>query len=243
MKNLIKKFIRNLIKRLYKIYPFIYENLFDANYQYVYSRNEKISHITEALNYLGIAGNKGKDLPLTFFEFGCYSGKTFSAAINAANYFALDQMQFFAFDSFEGLPNVNREIDGIFNTGEFKTPIDDFLEIVKRNTGLDLPKSNIIKGFYDKSLTEDLQRIMPKIGILHIDVDLYSSTVEVLEFVKPLLVPGSVILFDDWYCFPAGKCMGEKKAFNEFLENNKNFKVEEWKAYWAFGKSFFVKEI
>ena len=84
---------------------------------------------------------------------------------------------------------------------------------------------------------------MPKIGIAHIDVDLYSSTVKVLEFITPLLVPGSVILFDDWYCFPASSDMGERKAFNEFLEKNINFKVEEWKAYSTFGKSFLITNI
>ena len=78
--------------------------------------------------------------------------------------------------------------------------------------------------------------------MLHIDVDLYSSTKELLKFAQPLLVNGSVILFDDWYCFkPDTKhSYGEQKAVQEFLEINKNIKLLPWKNYSTFGKSFFV---
>ena len=82
---------------------------------------------------------------------------------------------------------------------------------------------------------------MPKVGLVHIDVDLYSSTVEVLEFVKPLLVKGSVLVFDDWYCFPPGSTKGVC-AMDEFKKKYR-FEIEEWKSYSTFGKSFFVKNL
>ena len=83
---------------------------------------------------------------------------------------------------------------------------------------------------------------MPKIGMLHVDVDLYSSTKDLLKFVKPLLVNGSVIFFDDWYCFKPGieHSYGEQKAVHEFLDINKNIKLLPWKTYSTFGQSFFV---
>ena len=49
--------------------------------------------ITEAMNYLRIAGANNR-LPNTYFEFGCHSGRTFSAAINAANYLKMDGCEF-----------------------------------------------------------------------------------------------------------------------------------------------------
>ena len=64
-----------------------------------------------------------------------------------------------------------------------------------------------------------------------------------MNFIKPHLVNGTVILFDDWYCFPPGKNMGEKKALDEFLNVNKDIKVELWKSYSTFGKSFIVTEV
>jgi len=119
----------------------------------------------------------------------------------------------------------------------------DFLRIVKQKTGLDLDNDHIIKGFYSDSLTKELQARMPKVGMVHIDVDLYSSTMEVLEFIKPLLVVGTVLIFDDWYCFPPGSNKGETRAVKEFSAANPSFQLEEWKAYSTFGKSFFVTSL
>ena len=34
-----------------------------------------------------------------------------------------------------------------------------------------------------------------------VDCDLYQSTVPVLAFLADLLQDGTVVLFDDWYCF------------------------------------------
>ena len=119
----------------------------------------------------------------------------------------------------------------------------EFKKIVKSKTYYHLKDKNIISGFYNQSLTKNLQSQLPKIGMVHIDVDLYSSTSIVLEFIKPLLVEGSLILFDDWYCFPPSKKMGEAKAFEEFLRINKNIEVQEWKNYSTFGKSFFITKI
>ena len=45
----------------------------------------KFSHILEAVNYVRVAL-----IPPVFFEFGCHSGRTFSTAINAANFLKLD---------------------------------------------------------------------------------------------------------------------------------------------------------
>ena len=203
----------------------------------------KFIHILESINYLKVAGNNGLTLPSSYFEFGCHSGRTFAMAINSSRYVNLSSFKYFAFDSFEGLPQTNQEIDGYFETGTFCTPKNDFIKIIHKKTGIFLKNEQIIEGFYEKSLTQELYRILPKIGVVHIDVDLYSSTVEVLNFISPLLVKGSIILFDDWYCFPPGDLQGEKKAFSEFCETNSEFKFEPWKAYSTFGQSFFVTSI
>ena len=198
----------------------------------------KFSHILEAVNYVRVAL-----IPPVFFEFGCHSGRTFSTAINAANFLKLDLIAI-AFDSFQGLPNTKINDDGYFKGGTFFTSEDEFKKIIKRQTGENLKDNQIIKGFYDESLNDDLKAKLPKhVGMVHIDVDLYSSTCSVLEFIKDYIVEGTVILFDDWYCFPPGEEKGEKKALIEFLKKYPNIKLEEWKNYSNFGKSFFVKAI
>ena len=196
----------------------------------------------ECVNYLRVAGFE-KEIPPVIFEFGCHSGRTFSSMINASKYLKLNDAKFYAFDSFEGLPKTNQKVDGFFQTGTFSTSISNFKKIVKSNTGVFLKHEQCIKGYYKNTLTNDLQKKFKGVGLVHIDVDLYSSTVEVLDFVKPLLVVGSILVFDDWYCFPPGKPLGERLAFEEFKERNKGFKFETWKAYSTFGQSFFVTKI
>jgi hypothetical protein len=241
------KFIPNDLKRFLKknYYKFIDRYRYSSHKKYLFTDESlKFTHILESINYLRVAGNNGKDLPQTYFEFGCHSGRTFSAAINAARYFKMNNCEFFAFDSFEGLPQTIEAEDGVFKTGEFTTSKKEFIKIIKKKTNLNENNFNIIEGFYEKSLTENLQSKMPKIGVLHVDVDLYSSTRDLLKFVKPLLVNGCVILFDDWYCFKPGTkkidSYGEQKAVNEFLNSNKNITFLPWKAYSTFGQSFFV---
>ena len=245
MKKFLKDYLPLNLKLFFKKIFFIifHPKLLQTHKRYLYTNEHlKFVHILESINYQKVAGNNGKILPLTFFEFGIHSGRTFCAAINAVNYLKIKDYNFYAFDSFQGLPETNSKEDGIFKKGTFNTSTSQFNKIVKRNTGYRMPDSNIIKGFYKDSLDHKLQSRLPKAGIIHIDVDLYFSTVEVLKFLKPLLVPGSLLLFDDWYCFPPGSNMGEKRAFNEFLNYNPQIKIEDWKSYSTFGKSFFEKK-
>ena len=141
------------------------------------------------------------------------------------------------------MPDTNEEEDGYFQAGTFSTSREEFVSIVRRKTGVRLSGHNIVEGFYCDSLTSELQASMPKAGVVHIDVDLYSSTVDVLRFIKPLLVPGTLLVFDDWHCFPGGVLQGERKALTEFLEENNDYEVELWKSYSTFGQSFFVTKV
>ena len=233
-----------MIKQIYlKIKLFIYYNIVYRKQKlprkWYLETDEKFKyiHILEAVNYVKIA-----ELPNVFFEFGCHSGRTYSAALLASKFLKFE-LENFAFDSFEGLPKTSKNEDGYFETGTFYTGIKDFVKIVKNRTGVLLKDDQLIQGYYEKSLTDDLVNKLPKsVGFVHIDVDLYSSTVTVLEFIKKFLVSGTVLLFDDWYCFPPGKEMGERRALNEFLRKYPEIELEEWKNYSTFGKSFFVKK-
>lgn len=59
-----------------------------------------------------------------------------------------------------------------------------------------------------------------KLAFVHIDCDYYSSTKEVLNYIEPYLQEGTVILFDDYYCFKGNEQYGEQRAFNEFKKAN-----------------------
>lgn len=151
-----------------------------------------------------------------YFEFGSHEGRTMRLAWRHFQH--LFNWDFVAFDSFEGLPEIE-DIDkqAIWGKGRLETAEEDFVRIV---TAAGMPRSRLttVKGFYDRSLTPDLQqKFLPrKAAVVYVDCDLYKSTVPVLKFVRPFLQVGTVIVFDDWNCFYGDPERGERRAWREF---------------------------
>ena len=131
----------------------------------------------------------------------------------------------FAFDSFDGLPEFTEDDAmanyGIFKTGEYACTKDRFLKYLKaRDVPLDLVET--IEGFFDDTLKPELietMSISPAV-VIHIDCDLYSSALPVLEFIVPLLQDGTVLLFDDYYCYRANPQYGVQRAFKEWVDRH-----------------------
>jgi hypothetical protein len=238
MKNLKKilftLFGEGIVKKVY--YSVFKRKLLCAHTAYTrIDEIDKFDHIMEAINYIRVAG-----LPHCYYEFGCHSGRTFSAALRAFEYFRMSDYKAYAFDSFKGLPKTEKKIDGIFKTGSYSTNLSEFESAVRKLSGKKPVSYSSIVGFYEQSLKTEQSRSLGSPGVIHIDVDLYSSTVSVLEYLKDKIIPGSVILFDDWYCFNINTLSGEKKAMEEFLIENKKWKLIPWKSYGSFGQSFFI---
>jgi len=107
--NLIKNpRIRQALKSIY--YFLLHNKLYNAHKSYRFSDEKlKFTHILEAINYIRIA-----ELPSNYFEFGCHSARTCSAAASAFKYLKIKQYNLYAFDSFEGLPETVKEDDGYF---------------------------------------------------------------------------------------------------------------------------------
>ena len=101
------------------------------------------------------------------------------------------------------------------------------------------------KGFYSETLTPDLQKKLQSDAakVILVDCDLYSSTVLVLRFVKPMIQKGTLILFDDWNCFEADNTKGERKATGEFLKDNPEIQLEENFSFGWHGQAFKVIQI
>ena len=163
-----------------------------------------------------------------YLEFGCHSANTMRMAWNTFKY--LFDWSYVGFDSFEGLPEIE-DIDRqeIWKKGKLLTSEEEF---IKKVTRAGMPQENLltIKGFYNDSLTYELQKkLLPKkAAVIYVDCDLYMSTVPVLEFIKPFLQIGTIIVFDDWNCFFGDKDKGERKAFEEFKDTNPSLKFEEF---------------
>ena len=163
-----------------------------------------------------------------YFEFGCNEANTFRMAYNTFK--NLFDFEYVAFDSFEGLPEIEQKDKmEIFYKGKLAFDVNRFKSLVLKE-GISEKKLKIVKGFYSDTLNPDLvKKLSPKkAALIYVDCDLYTSTVDVLNFIKYFLQPGTVIVFDDWNCFYGDSNRGQKKAFSEFLQKNKNLQFEEF---------------
>lgn len=167
-----------------------------------------------------------------YFEFGCHSARTMRMAWDSFRH--LFDFRYVAFDSFEGLPEI-RGIDRqeIWQKGKLKTAESEFRRVCEAH-GMPGDRLITVPGFYNVSLTPELRdRLLPApAAIAYIDCDLYESTVPVLEFLVPFLVPGTVVVFDEWNAFNADPRRGERRAMREFAARHPEFAFEP---LWSIG--------
>lgn len=150
-----------------------------------------------------------------YAEFGCHEVNTFRFALNSLGLHGRPNRisHFYAFDSFEGMPEpVGIDRQKIWRRGMNHTPLEVFLGICRR----DLYRITAIKGFFQDSLPKVVWNPEHTIALAYIDVDYYSSTREVLDFIKGKLRHGSLIAFDDWNCYYADSQRGQRRACAEF---------------------------
>lgn len=69
---------------------------------------------------------------------------------------------------------------------------------------------------FDKTIPEFLSGHSDPVSLLHVDCDLYSSTVTILDAFGRRLQPGAVVLFDEYYNFPRWQ-EHEFRAFQEYV--------------------------
>jgi O-methyltransferase len=179
-----------------------------------------------------------------YLEFGVYKGTSFSSVFLLSKKYNFPTMRFFAFDSFEGLPEIKEKDDNKekqFETGSFSFGIDNFKKNIRKK-GVDLDRVTITKGWFDKVLNEKIKKRLKikKAAIINVDCDLYESTVPVLEFITDYIQDGTVILFDDWFCFRGNINKGEQKAFYSWLNKNKNIRATEFHRYDWHGMAFIL---
>ena len=118
----------------------------------------------------------------------------------------------FLFDTFKGLPELS-DIDTHFGKKHWKKNQfnDTSLEAVKDYLS-SYENIQIIKGVFPKT-ADSIRDSM--FSFVHLDVDLYKSTIECLKFFYPRLMNGGIILVHDYHSD------GIQKAFKEFLQSNK----------------------
>ncbi len=217
-------------KRIWSITRFMPFSYLFRREMWIRRKYEKFGRNQREFIYMSIARFCFINRPITgyYFEFGCHEANTMRLAWRTFKW--LFDWEYVAFDSFEGLPEIEGiDKQEIWKKGKLKTTEHEFERKVFAS-GMPKSKLTTVKGFYDESLNDELRKKLSpkKAAVIYIDCDLYVSTKPVLEFIKPFLQIGTIIVFDDWYCFHGNPNMGERKAFGEFLEENKELNFEKF---------------
>lgn len=124
-------------------------------------------------------------------------------------------------DSFEGL-SVPDEVDAERYARREGWQAGDLAadENVTRNQLKDFPQCEFHRGWIPECFAGLEDR---KFAFVHIDVDLYAPTRAAFEFFYPRLVPGGVMVCDD-YGFVS--CPGARKAVDEFFAGRRDVPIE-----------------
>lgn len=142
-------------------------------------------------------------------EFGVFTGTTLKIIASARATGGV-----YGFDSFDGLPENWRTG---FPAGAFDC---DVLP--------DVPGAELVVGLFAETLPGFLRKRPGPVDFLHLDADLYSSTIDVLTLVGPRLRSGSVIVFDEFFNYPGWE-QHEARAWREYVEaNSLTFRYEAY---------------
>lgn len=229
-----KAFLMNLFERAILKIPYLTE-LFNQS-------TSKLFGLLAGWHFITRAEVEGD-----YLEFGVFRGETTRNALMAAKQSMrsrpfYSKPRVFAFDSFQGLPQVEsmKNALNVYRPGEFSAS----QKIFKKNLG-SLKKEFevlIVPGWFNETLKpQTAARLkLKKIAFVNIDCDLYESTVDILNFVTPYLQTGTVMYFDDWFSIRGSMDEGEPKACREWLKQNPEISLHDYRMVGITGKMFIV---
>jgi len=209
-------------------------------------RWEIFQRVMHFVNYEMIEGD--------ILEFGCYTGRSLALLALAEQsdkeisiHHTPLHRHIIGFDSFTGLAENSHPRWGIgaFRINHSWHPIIGKGEIVTPQVVFDLfaacdlsPPILQIGDFANITLPHDCK----KAAVVHLDCDLYKSTLAALDLIAPILQNGTILLFDDWFNFRDDSNEGEQRALQEFLSKHATAHVSPYYTYATFAKAFIYHE-
>ncbi|MBF0269680.1 MAG: class I SAM-dependent methyltransferase [Alphaproteobacteria bacterium] len=130
------------------------------------------------------------------------------------------------FDSFEGLPKIDNAADvdsphvrdGVWGSGSCKGVSPEALrEITERHLSPG-GRIKIFEGWYSETVPALDKNTL--YALIHVDCDLYSSAMDVLDnlFSRHMIARGAYVFFDDYNCNCADPKFGERRAWAECVD-------------------------
>jgi hypothetical protein len=148
------------------------------------------------------------DLSGECVEVGSYRGGT-AKLVSEVLLRHRPEVELHLFDTFEGMPE-QFSLDEIGMRGAFAdTSLQQVQKLLANNR-----KAKLHQGIFPASMPSGFDK--KRFRFAHIDVDIESSVLDCLAFIYPRMVPGGVIIVDD-YGHP--NCPGATRAVEQFFRN------------------------
>ena len=180
-----------------------------------------------------------------YMEFGVLNGE---GIINAYRQIRPYLSHVYGFDSFAGFPDLEPDdsealdLHPGFDAGAYKgMSLEMVAKNIVSNSRMPEEKLSLVKGNFDQSLPSFDKNILQDKGspvCIYIDCDLYSSTKYVLDFIRDLVVDGTWILLDDYWCYRGSPKHGQRKAFEEWLNSNKVVGATPYCNFCGWGRAY-----
>ncbi len=209
------------------------------------TESELVPQYRRACEYL--KQQLGADNIGDYLEFGVCHGTSMKCMHQVLDDMNLSNTRMFGFDSFEGLPESAKiDDEGAWHPGQFQADYQQTCDYLSANN-IDWQKTLLVKGWFCDTLNKELllEHRINKASLIMIDCDMYLSAKEALDFCSSLILDQSIIFFDDWNAINlASRNLGEKRAFDEFLQENPGLDAQEFGNYhyeaYPHGKVFLV---
>jgi len=173
-------------------------------------RHERKSLVLGAEQFLLHSIASGvRDLAGDIAEVGVYAGSSTKVICEAKG-----DKRFHICDTFAGLPEPTAEDGGVEQKGYFACDLPSIQRYLQG-----YPNLEYHVGFCPDSVRGKLDGTT--FCFVHLDVDLYSSTKQCLEYFFPRMVPGGILVSHDYSVLE-----GVRRAFAEFTADRKEQVIE-----------------
>ena len=195
--------------------------------------------IMRALQMLRYGTMRGRNQITQIAEFGVARGEGFRQlvliTIHFCVYYKLPIPNFYAFDTFSGMPSTDHPADiGSWSEGDYLGDAQE-LENLMIKMGVN-DHCQLVKGLFSDTLPTMDADFKPDLVL--IDCDYYTSTRTVFDHLKDRLPTGAIIYFDDLGTNFFNPNLGEERLIHEVNrgELGSNYylhEINEFLYYWS----------
>jgi 3-O-methyltransferase len=171
------------------------------------------------------------DLPGHYLDFGIYFGNSFFSWHKFLEVLTptATHKKVIGFDTFAGFPEISAEdggedasvqkLKGGFNASSFYDEFRELLELHNQDGVIPSNRGRVVVGNIVETLPAFLEENPEaRFCLVNIDVDVYEPTRKILELCWERMVPGAVLLLDE---YGTSKWPGETRAWDYFARDHK----------------------